>query len=80
MVGSITAPRKARAARGMGLAGAGIQRSLGLGRVLSSLEAVQTVAKPRRAAIPAEGANELASVAGASLVQADHAETLKLSG
>lgn len=64
----------------MGLAGAGIERGLGLGCVVAALEAVQTVAEPRRAAIPAKGASELASVAGAGLMQAHHAETLKLSG
>lgn len=76
LVGAITAPGETGSGCGMGLAGAGIERGLGLGRVVASLDAVKTVAEPRTAAIPSEGASELPPVAGAGLMRADHAETL----
>ena len=76
MVGAIAAPGKTGAGRGVRLGGAGIEVGLGLGRVVSSLEAVKTVTKPRTAAIPSKGASELPPVAGAGLVEARHRVTL----
>jgi hypothetical protein len=60
---------------GMGAVGPGIKIGLSLWRVVAALQAVQAVAKPRSATIPAEGAIKLAFVAGAGLVLAVHDTT-----
>jgi hypothetical protein len=56
----------------MGAVDAGIKRRLRLGRVVAPRHAIAAVAEPRASAIPAEGAGELPSVAGARLVGAGH--------
>lgn len=74
MVGAITASIDSLAVGGMGLVGASVERSLGLGGVVASLKAVKAVAEPRASSIPAKGASELPSVAGAGLVGAGHCD------
>ena len=62
----------------MGLVGASVERSLGLGGVVAALKAVKAVANPRLAAIPAKGADAASGVfaAGLRLVRAGHNETM----
>jgi hypothetical protein len=57
---------------GMTAGGKGIGSSFSLKRIVSCLDAGGTVADQGASAIPAEGAGELASVAGAGLVGASH--------
>jgi hypothetical protein len=41
---------------GVGFFGAGIKCGLGFGRIVASLYAIKTIAKPRMAPIPTQGA------------------------
>ena len=72
LIGPVAASREARAVGGMGALGLGVGGGLGFWRIASSSHAVLAVAEPRPAPIPSQGASELASVAGAGLVGADH--------
>jgi hypothetical protein len=72
LVGAVAAAGEARAMGGMGAGGLRVGGSFGFRGVVPSPHAVGAVADPRAAAIPAEGAGELASVAGAGLVRAGH--------
>jgi hypothetical protein len=56
----------------MGAVGLGIGGGFGFGGVAPFGHALFAVAEPRATAIPADGASELASVAGAGLVGAGH--------
>lgn len=75
LIGAITTSGEARAVGGVAAVGADVKGGFGFGRVVAAPHAVKAVAEPRPAAIPAEGAGELAPVAGAGLVRADHGET-----
>jgi hypothetical protein len=55
--------------------GAGIERSLGLGRVLACGDAGKAVADKRLSAIPAEGAIARASIAFARPMRAGYGHT-----
>jgi hypothetical protein len=72
LVGAITAPRQARAGAGVRGFGLSVGGGFGFGRVAASGHALIAVTEPRATAIPAHGASELASVAGAGLVGAGH--------
>jgi len=76
LVGAVTATGEARAVGGMGAVGLGVKGGFGFGGVAASGHAIVAVAKPRVTAIPAQGAGELASVAGAGLVGASHASVI----
>jgi hypothetical protein len=76
LVGAVTAPRQARQGGGVRALGLGIEGRFGFGGVAASGHALLAIAEPRLAAIPAKGAGELASVAGAGLVGAGHSETV----
>ncbi len=77
MIGAVTATRQARSVGGMGLVGASVERSLGLGGIVPPPHAVGAVAEPWLAAIPAEGVDAAAGVfaVGLGLVGAGHAAT-----
>ena len=72
LVGAVAAAGEARAMGGMGAVGLRVGGGFGFRGIVPSPHAVKAVAEPRPAAIPAEGASELASVAGAGLVRASH--------
>jgi hypothetical protein len=79
LIGAVAASRQARAVAGMGAVGLGVEGGFGFGRVAASGHAVSAVTEPRVPAIPAKGASELPSVAGAGLVGAGHdSETIKV--
>ena len=75
LIGAITASRQTLAGGGMGLVGASVERSLGLGGVVAALKAVKAVANPRLAAIPAKGTYELSSITSSGLVKTGHSTT-----
>jgi hypothetical protein len=72
LIGSVTAAGEARAVAGVGAFGLGVEGGFGFEGVVAALHAGLAVAEPRVTAIPADGASELASVAGAGLVGAGH--------
>jgi hypothetical protein len=72
LVRAVAAAGEARAMGGMGAVGLRVGGSFGFRGVVPSPYAVKAVAEPRASAIPAEGAGELASVAGAALVGTGH--------
>jgi hypothetical protein len=72
LVGAVTAPADARTGDGMGAVGLGVEGGFGFGGIVAALEAIKAVTEPRATPIPAQGASELASVAGAGLVGAGH--------
>jgi hypothetical protein len=59
----------------MGAVGLGVEGGFSFWGVAACGHAIVAVAKPRVTAIPAQGASELASVAGAGLVGAGHGST-----
>jgi hypothetical protein len=72
LVGAVAAAGEAQAMGGMGAVGLRVGSSFGFRGVVPSPHAVGAIAEPRAAAIPAERAGELATVAGAGLVGTGH--------
>jgi hypothetical protein len=79
LVGAVAAAGEARAVGGMAAVGLGVGGGFGFRGVVPSPYAVKAVAEPRASAIPAKGAGELASVAGAGLVGAGHAKMVVIA-
>jgi hypothetical protein len=79
LVGAVAAAGEARAGAGVGAFGLGVCGGFGFGGVAACGHAGSAVAEPRATAIPAEGASELASVAGAGLVGAGHDTVMVVS-
>ena len=79
MVGPITASANPLAIDRMSAVSLGVKSGFGFWGVAPCGHALITVAEPRLAAIPAEGASELPSVAGAGLVGAGHISETMIS-
>ena len=73
-VGSVAAAGEAGEPGGVGCGGFAVGGGSGLGGVASGGEAVETVAKIRVAAIPAEGASKSATISGSGLVGTGHGQ------
>jgi hypothetical protein len=72
LVGAVAATGQAGAVAGVGACGLGVGGGFGFGGVAPCGHAGLAVSEPRAATIPAEGAGELPSVAGAGLMGAGH--------